>query len=63
MVTESSVQNPDTAWVSVVIPCYRCKETIRRALDSVYHQSLRPAEVILVDDASPDNTLNFLFEL
>ncbi len=63
MVTESSVKNPNIARVSVVIPCYRCKETIRRALDSVYHQSLRPAEVILVDDASPDNTLDFLLEL
>ncbi len=63
MATESSVQNPNIARVSVVIPCYRCKETIRRALDSVYHQSLRPAEVILVDDASPDDTLNLLFEL
>lgn len=63
MVTESNVQDLDVARVSVVIPCYRCKETIRRALDSVYHQTLRPAEVILVDDASPDDTLSLLSDL
>ena len=42
--------------VSVVIPCYRCQETLERAVVSVAGQSLRPAEVILVDDASDDRT-------
>lgn len=40
--------------VSVVIPCYRCDDTIARALASVARQSARPAEVILVDDYSND---------
>ncbi len=43
--------------VSVVIPCYRCAKTIRRAVASVAAQTLRPLEVILVDDASGDDTL------
>ncbi|MCK6186794.1 glycosyltransferase family 2 protein [Pseudomonas sp. EYE_354] len=51
---------PTYADVSVVIPCYRCKDTIRRALDSVYSQTLRPSEIILVEDASGDGTLEFL---
>jgi len=46
--------------VSVVIPCYRCKGSIARAVESVFAQTLRPAEVILVDDCSPDDTLEQL---
>src|SRR5258706_14692588 len=42
--------------VSVVVPCYRCADTIERAVRSVAAQTLRPAEVILVDDGSPDGT-------
>lgn len=49
--------------VSVVIPCYRCGATIGRALDSVFSQSWRPAEVILVEDFSEDNTLEVIYEL
>ncbi len=42
--------------VSVIIPCFRCASTIERALRSVAAQTCLPAEVILVDDASGDNT-------
>lgn len=55
MVRESSV--------SVIIPCYRCAQTIGRALASVAAQTLRPAEVILVDDCSNDDTLEALCTL
>jgi glycosyltransferase involved in cell wall biosynthesis len=44
------------ASVSVVIPCYRCADTLPRAVASVAAQSLRPAEMILVDDGSDDGT-------
>lgn len=46
--------------VSVVIPCYKCAATIERAVLSVFAQTVRPAEVILVDDASPDETMGKL---
>lgn len=49
--------------VSVIIPCYKSIETIERAVHSVYQQLLRPAEVIVVDDCSPDETLSFLYSL
>lgn len=49
--------------VSVIIPCYQCADTIHRAVRSVYAQTLRPAEVILVEDCSGDDTLDTLFEL
>lgn len=49
--------------VSVVIPCYQCSNTIRRAVDSIFQQTLLPAEVILVDDASTDRTPAVLGEI
>ena len=53
----------NTAPVSVVVPCYRCKATIGRAIASVESQAVRPLEIILVDDASGDGTLETLFEI
>jgi len=52
----------ETVPVSVVIPCYRCEDTAERAVLSVVQQVSRPAEIILIDDASPDagKTLNKL---
>lgn len=46
--------------VSVVIPCFRCAATIERAIDSVARQTQRPAELILVEDGSGDDTLMVL---
>jgi glycosyltransferase involved in cell wall biosynthesis len=49
--------------VSVIIPCYECADTIERAVVSVARQSYRPAELIMVDDASHDLALQKLFEV
>jgi glycosyltransferase involved in cell wall biosynthesis len=46
-----------TAPVSVVVPCWRCTATIDDAIASVVAQTLRPAEVLLVEDGSGDGTL------
>jgi glycosyltransferase involved in cell wall biosynthesis len=43
--------------VSVVIPCFRCAATIDDAVASIVAQTLRPAEVLLVEDGSGDDTL------
>lgn len=43
--------------VCVIIPCYRCTATIRRAVDSVFAQTVIAAEVILVEDCSGDDTI------
>lgn len=51
------------AEVSVVIPCFRCKSTIRRAMASIEAQTICPAEIILVDDCSRDGTLELLYEI
>ncbi len=54
---------PEAASVSVVIPCWRCADTIGRAVASVAAQTRPAFEVLLVDDASGDGTLNALREL
>lgn len=55
--------NKVKADVSVVVPCYNCSSTIERAVLSIAGQTLLPAEVILVDDCSKDETLSVLTEL
>lgn len=42
--------------VSVVIPAWRCADYVEAAIRSVQAQTLEPAEVIVVDDASGDGT-------
>lgn len=54
---------PEFAPVSAVVPCWRCVDTIGRAVASIAAQTWRPAEVILVDDASGDETLDHLHTL
>lgn len=46
--------------VSVVIPCFRCAKTIDEAVASIAAQTLPPAEVLLVDDASGSETVEAL---
>jgi glycosyltransferase involved in cell wall biosynthesis len=49
--------------VSVIIPCYNCKSTITRAVDSIAAQLCLPYEIILVDDCSLDDTQQFLVHI
>ncbi|MCX7761821.1 MAG: glycosyltransferase family 2 protein [Candidatus Kryptonium sp.] len=49
--------------LSVVIPCYNGKDVIGRAILSVYEQSWRPAELIVVDDGSDKETIQILRKL
>ena len=52
-----------TAAISVVMPCYRAAATLGRAIESVAAQTERPAELIVVDDASGDASSALLDEL
>lgn len=66
MLVASVGANADAAAVapvSVVVPCFRCADTIASAVASVAAQILRPAEVLLVDDDSGDGTLEYLRQL
>jgi len=47
---------PNRADISVIIPAFHAEATIRRALESVAAQTLKPSEIIVVDDGSEDGT-------
>ena len=42
--------------ISVVIPCYNSQATIGRTLESVLAQTLPPAEILVIDDGSTDDS-------
>lgn len=45
-----------TADLSVVMPTYKHAQYLPRALDALLGQSVRPKELLVVNDASPDDT-------
>jgi len=49
--------------VTAIIPCYNCASSLERAVSSVAAQTVRPAELILVDDASTDSTRQAIAEI
>jgi len=49
---------PAGARVSVIIPAYNCREYICRAVDSVLRQDVPSLEILIVDDASPDDVVD-----
>lgn len=52
----------NTMFLSIVIPCYNCSNTIIRTLESIPRISDKEIEVILVDDCSTDNTVDVINE-
>jgi len=42
--------------ISVYIPCLNSEKTIARCINSVKKQSLKPTEIIVIDDGSSDKT-------
>lgn len=46
--------------ISIIIPCYNAGKTLQKCLDSALNQGQKPYEVIVVDDASTDNTPEIL---
>ena len=49
--------------LSVIIPCYKTADTVERAVRSILAQGGPAAEIVLVDDASPDDTVPALLAL
>lgn len=50
----------DLPLVSINIPVYKCEEYILRCLNSVKNQTYKNLEIILVNDATPDNSLDII---
>lgn len=57
MIKQTSQKNPSVLDIAVVIPTYNRSTLIFRALESVRKQSHLPAQIIVVDDASTDDTV------
>jgi glycosyltransferase involved in cell wall biosynthesis len=53
----SNGDSSGTPLVSVVIPAYQCAQYIAQAVASVFDQSFKNLELIVVNDGSPDTTL------
>ncbi len=52
--------DPHTPLVTVVMTCYNSSKTIARAIESVRQQLYKNIELIVVDDASTDETLKIV---
>lgn len=48
--------------ISVVVPCYNMVQTISQTLESIWNQKFQDLELIVVDGASTDGTLEYLQE-
>lgn len=50
--------------ISVIVPCYKVEKYIDKCMESIVHQTIgiENLEIILVNDASPDGTLDKLKE-
>ena len=46
--------------VSVIVPNYNCEKYLEKRLDSILNQTIRDFELILLDDASTDRSLDIL---
>ena len=49
--------------VSVIIPCYNHQNYVEKSLKSVFDQTYKNIEIIVIDDGSKDNSVNILKEL
>ena len=48
------------ASISVIVPVYNAETTVQRCLDSIFAQTLKPHQVIVIDDGSTDSTKNIV---
>ena len=43
--------------VSIIVPIYKVEKYLEKCLESIVNQSYKNIEIILINDASPDNCL------
>ena len=57
------IQTGNMNKVSIVIAVYNCQDYIQKCVNSALSQSMQSIEIIVVDDASTDNTKNILSQI
>lgn len=60
LVNKEKLDLKENALVSVIIPVYNAQEYVAEALESVFNQTYKNIEIIVVNDGSSDNSLSVL---
>ena len=47
--------------ISIVIPVYNVQDYIKKCLDTILSQTFSDLEIILVDDGSPDKSIDIVW--
>ncbi len=50
------------AQVSIILPVYKVEKYLRQCLDSIVNQTFKDIEIIIINDCSPDNSLQIIKE-
>lgn len=59
----SSIRHQDETFVTIGVTTFNCEDTIERTLDSLFLQTWRNFEIVVVDDHSTDKTMEVLERL
>jgi len=49
--------------ISIIIPIYNCEKYIRQSIESIFSQSFKNFEIIIINDGSTDNSFNVISNL
>lgn len=49
--------------VSIIMPCYKATDTIRRAVQSIHNQIYQDWELLIIDDACPRNSYRIIEDI
>lgn len=55
--------NSNKVKISVIVPCYKVEQFLKKCVNSIINSTFKDFEVILVDDGSPDNSGQIADEL
>lgn len=60
MSTKTVNQTRTSSTIAIIIPAYNVADYLKEAVDSIVNQTVKPSEVIIVDDGSSDGTSGIL---